>query len=481
MPPFSTVGAAQYHEAKFQSQMSVKTRKLRVHSVVDICTGRVSPAGSLLRQMTEQQKHELRKLQLGKDKILNYSCPVCDQRVYLSGSGTADSKVYHFKHFANLGDCPIKDGENLSREKLMQLMYNGAKESNQHKKLKSWLGNFLKLLESKGDFESSKIEKRITSLRDRMLWRQPDVSCTYKGKRLVFELQLNPTFVEVISGREQFYHDEKTFICWLFDDFDPCNTDLSERDIFWLNKSNAFVLSDETMRLSEQNQDLYIECYYVKPVMEDGRIKNEWVRRILPFSDLSLSEGYYKPFYFDSDAARVELQKSVLVPEFISYILGTGRKELGYHERNAMDAKFIQKFGDLCPKFPMPQDFSKGFINIVDAINFLKHGVTGDMFNAYDNIKQYTNQIIQNYSEFGYLFINSVAKLRPDFKRDELSDKLRLKVMDFWNGHKLAIKEGRNDGQDRSYNSIIGIIYPELSEYLTPPTAISEKNDTSGM
>lgn len=284
--------------------MRVKNRQLRVHSVVDIRTGKISPTGSLLRQMTEQQKHELRKLQLGKDKILNYACPVCDQRVYLSGSGAANSKVYHFKHFANLGDCPIKDRESLSREKLMQLMYNGAKESDQHKKLKSWLGNFLKSVENKGDFVNSNIEKRITALHDRMLWRQPDVSCTYKGKRIVFELQLNPTFVEVISGREQFYHNEKTFICWLFDEFDPNNTDLSERDIFWLNKTNAFVISAETMQLSEQKQDLYIECNYVNPVMVEGRIKNEWVRCIIPFSDLSLNEGYYKPLYFDSDAAR---------------------------------------------------------------------------------------------------------------------------------------------------------------------------------
>jgi hypothetical protein len=450
----------------------VKIRQLRVDKVVDIRTGKISPAGSLLRQMTEQQKHELRKLQLGKgkDRVLNYNCPVCDQSVYLSGSGTADSKVYHFKHFAKLGDCPIKDGENLTREKLLQLMYNGAKESDQHKRLKSWLGNFLKSLESNGDFANANIEKRITSLRDRMLWRQPDVSCTYKGKWLVFELQLNPTFVEVISGREQFYHDEKTFICWLFDDFDPNNTDLSERDIFWLNKTNAFVISDETMRLSEQNQDLYIECNYVNPVMEDGRIKNEWVRRILPFSDLSLNEGYYKPFYFDSDAAREELQKSVLVPEFTSYLLGAGRSTIDYHERNAIDAKYIRKFGDLRPGQTMPKEFSKGFINIVDAINFMKHGVTGNMVNSYNNIKQYTNQIFQNYSEFGYFFIMALKKLRPDFKSEELSDKLRQKVKDFWKGYNLAVKEERDDGQDRSYNSILEIMYPELVEYLLPST-----------
>lgn len=461
--------------------MSVKSRQLRVHSVVDVRTGKILPAGSLLRQMTEQQKHELRKLQLGKEKVLNYACPVCDQRVYLSGSGSADSKVYHFKHFANLGDCPIKDGENLTREKLLQLMYNGAKESDQHKKLKSWLGNFLKSLEHHGTFANTNIEKRITSMRDRMLWRQPDVSCTYQGKRLVFELQLNPTFVEVISGREQFYHDEKTFICWLFDDFDSNNTDLSERDIFWLNKTNAFVISEETMRLSEQNQDLYIECNYVNPVMEDGRIKNEWVRRILPFSDLQLNEGYYKPFYFDSDVAREELQKSVLVPEFTSYLLGSERRTIDYYKRYDIDAKFIRKFGDLCPGYTLPKEFSRGFINIVDAINFMKHGVTGKMFNSYSNIKEYINQIFQNYSEFGYIFIMALKKLRPDFRSEELSDKLRQKVKDFWDGYKAAVTEGRDNGQDRSYNSILGIMYPELAEYLTLPTAFCEKDEKNGL
>jgi len=444
-----------------------KMQSLKVDNVVDTRTGKVFKSRYLLNQLTEQEKHELRSLQLGHNRILNYACPACDQKVYLSGSGRAGNKVYHFRHFPNLGDCPIKDGKSLSREDLLKYMYNGAKESDQHKRLKTWLGHFLISLENKGDFANTKIEKRITSASDRLLWRQPDVSTTYHGKRLVFELQLNGTFVEVIRGREKFYHDEKTFICWLFDDFDPKNSELSERDIFWLNKSNAFVISAETMRLSEQEQRLYLECYYVNPVIEDKKVKDEWVRCVILFSELLLQEGYYKPFYFDSDSVRDTLERQILVPEFINYLLGPNRKKFGYEEKNVNDARYIRMFDDMRPDLDMPQEFSKEFINIVDAIHFLKNDVTDAMFNSYTNIKQYTNQIIQNYSQFGFIYIMAVKKLRPDFKSDELGDKLKDKLDKFWKVYKAAVKEGKPDGQNRSYDAILGYLFPELIEYMT--------------
>lgn len=444
-----------------------KIRSLKVHSVVDVRTGKVTRARYLLSQMTEQEKHELRSLQLGKAKILNYACPACDQKVFLSGSGSEGKKTYHFKHFANLGDCPIKDDKNLSKEDLLKVMYNGAKESEQHKKLKNWLGQFLKSLEYKGEFSNTNIEKRITSQKDRIHWRQPDVSTIYQGKRVVFELQLNGTFVEVIRGREQFYQEEKTFICWLFDDFDPKNTDFGERDIFWLNKTNAFVISNETMRFSEQKQELYIECNYINPIIEDSKIKDVWVKCIIPFSELSLDEGYYKPVYFDSDSVRDTLHRKILVPEFISYLLGPERKKYGYEEKRVSDERYIRIFDGMRPDLVIPQEFSASFINIIDAINFLIHGETDTKFNKYKNIKDYINHIIHSYSEFGYIFIMAIKQYRPDFKSDELSDKLRAKVDKFWKSYKAAVKEGNPDGQNKSYNAILGYLFPELIEYLT--------------
>jgi len=449
--------------------MAAKQRNLKVHTVVDTRTGKVSIASSLLNRLSEQQKHELRTLQLGHDKILNYACPACDQAVYLSGSGGKDDKIYHFRHFPNLGDCPVKDGKGVSREDLLKMMYNGAKESDLHKKLKNWLGLFLESIENSAGFENARVEKRITSSTDRIHWRQPDVSCTYKGKGVVFELQLNGTFVEVIRGREQFYHEEKTYICWLFDKFDPNDTDLSERDIFWLNKSNAFAITEETMRLSEEKHDLYIECHYVNPIAVEDSIQDKWVSCIIPFSGLSLEEGYYKPFYFDSDSARKKLRSTLLVSGFIDYLLGPTRKRYCIDDSVANDNRYVSRFKTENDGFEMPADFSLGFVNVVDAIKFLKNGVTDAMYNNFSNVKQYTNQMIQNYPEFGVLYIMAVKKYLPDFKSDQLSDKLRNKVDVFWKAFKAAQKKGSADGQDRRYDSILEILFPELNEYLIPP------------
>lgn len=447
--------------------MANKLKNLKVHSVLDIRSGKVALARLILNQMSEQEKHELRSQQLGQQKILNYACPVCDQKVYLSGSGIDGKKVYHFKHFPNLGYCPLKERVGPSREDLLKMMYNGAKESDLHRNLKTWLGNFLKSLEHKGDFANTNIEKRITSLKEKLHWRQPDVSCTYKGKGLVFELQLNGTFVEVIRGREHFYNEEKTFICWLFDRFDPNDTDFGERDIFWLNKSNAFAITKEAMQLSEEKQELFIECHYVRPTSNGDEIKDSWEKCIIPFSSLTLMDGYFKPFYYDSDSERNRLREQILVSRFMDYLLGAERKNNSSIDRQTTDSQFVKRLRSIRPELEVPEELSIGFINIIDAIKFLKYGVTGAQFHSFNNIKNYTNQIIHFYPEFGYIFCMSVKTFLPDFKSDELGDKLKKKLETFWKGFKTAQKAGAPDEQDRSYDELLGILFPELMGYLS--------------
>jgi hypothetical protein len=48
----------------------------------------------------------------------------------------------------------------VSREDLLKMMYNGAKESDLHKKLKNWLGLFLESIENSAGFENAHVEKR---------------------------------------------------------------------------------------------------------------------------------------------------------------------------------------------------------------------------------------------------------------------------------------------------------------------------------
>ena len=435
---------------------------LRVYNVLDIRTGKVFDTQRFLAMMSDQEKHELRANQLGEDRILNYACPVCDQNVYLSGAGPSRKKVYHFKHFPQHGDCPLKERHDLSKDDIKRIMYNGAKESDQHKKIKNWIGNFLKGLEPQGDFARVRIEERIKSAEGKKHWRQPDVSCIYKDRRLVFELQLNRTFVEVIRGREDFYARENTFICWLFDGFNPHDTDFGERDIFWLNKSNAFAITEETMRLSEREKDFLVECHYVDPVIEGNIVKDVWISRIVSFSQLMLTEGYYKPFYFDSDAAKQKIARQLLTADFTNYMWGGIRKNLDNRERRERDSSFLKKFAFALKTQGLPDEASSGFVSILDALYFLKTEKVENLNRKFTNIKQFTNQIIYLYPEYGLIYCKAIKKYHPNFKREQLGDKLKKKVEDFWRKLQEEKREGKPDGQNNDYDSILQLLFPEL-------------------
>jgi hypothetical protein len=114
-----------------------------------------------------------------------------------------------------------------------------------------------------------------------------------------------------------------------------------------------------------------------------------------------------------------------------------------------------------------PEELSIGFINIVDAIKFLKYDVTSVTFHSFGNIKQYTNQIIQFYPEFGYIYCMAVKTYRPEFKSDELGDKLRCKLQSFWGELTAAQKSGAPDKQTRDFDGLLGIFFPELLSYLS--------------
>lgn len=435
---------------------------LRIHYVLNVNTGKTLDTEALLNSMSEQEKHVLRRELAGR-RTIKYTCPVCDQQVYLAGTV---KKVYHFKHFPNYGECLLKDNQLYTKEDIKKIIYNGAKESVRHKELKQWLGDFLKSLEPNGEFSECNIEKRITSAKGKKHWRQPDVSCSYNDKRLVFELQLNSTFIDVILGREEFYANEQTYICWLFDSFNPHVTKFGERDIFWPNKSNAFAITEETMRLSEKKGELMIECHYIEPFIDDTVIKDNWISQILPFSELSLKKGYYKPFYFDSDLAREKLKMHTLATDFLSYFFGT-RIKLEPSEQKENDDIFMVKFKNRLQKKNLPNTITTSFINILDALYFLKTGETDNLNHKFRNIKQFTNQILHLYPKHGVIFCMAIKKFLPNFKSEELGSKLKRKVQDFWQEFKTAEEQGKSTKQDKSYNPILTLLFPELKEYLT--------------
>ena len=186
-----------------------------------------------------------------------FACNVCGQvvglRVYKDHSG------YYFSHLYKSNDCPIKTGVNYSSGDILRMKYNGAKESNKHFEIKTYIA---KKLEDDPRFTDLEIEKVVKGNGWSKSWKKPDVSAKYKGKRLVFEIQLSTTYLDVIVNREFFYEEQKIPIFWIFSDFEPDNAKATHKDIFYNNWSNVLTIDQNSRELTENEGELFLTGYY---------------------------------------------------------------------------------------------------------------------------------------------------------------------------------------------------------------------------
>jgi hypothetical protein len=59
---------------------------------------------------------------------------------------------------------------------------------------------------------------------------------------------------------------------WFFNNKNMKKFRFSEKDIFYANKSNAFVITQETMMTSEKENKFLFECCYKVPFIENERV-----------------------------------------------------------------------------------------------------------------------------------------------------------------------------------------------------------------
>jgi len=236
-------------------------------------------------------------------------CSICNQPLKLCGGKVKTKQKLHFRHYQDSNDCPIKTSEKLSQPEIDCMRYNGAKESERHKQLKEFIYN--RLLQD-DRFKESAMEKVVKILNERKSWRKPDVSAVFEDKKIVFEIQLQTTFLNVIKDREDDYKNEHTFIMWFFDNNNMEKFRFSEEDIFYANNSNAYVITDKTIELSTQQNKFLFECYYKKPYIKDNKIVEIWSNQIISFDDLKFDNINYKVYYYDFDKEKKQLEELLL-------------------------------------------------------------------------------------------------------------------------------------------------------------------------
>lgn len=257
-------------------------------------------------------RNELQKAIKGI-RVPLFTCYFCGQNIKINGGGQT-MKVLHFAHKKDSDLCPIKTNTKFTKGEITGIKYNGAKESVLHFKTKNLIKGFLEL---NNDFSEIKVEKVVKSNTNYLEWKKPDISTIYKNANVVFEIQLSTTFLSVIVDREFFYKENQTYILWVFKNFEieEFKQRFTEKDVFYSNNRNAFVLDDEAINLSKQKNDLYLLCYYQKPYIENLKIKYYWGFEYICFNQLTFDEVNYKIFYFDVNKEEEKVYNEILATE----------------------------------------------------------------------------------------------------------------------------------------------------------------------
>lgn len=264
-------------------------------------------------------------------------CIVCKQYIKLRGFPES-KKIFHFAHLRDSEDCPIKTENKFTREEILRIKFNGAKESKLHILLKNQIAKSLNLNKAldKGITEVH-IEKVYKDKKITAQWKKPDITAKYKIKDLVFELQLSTTFLSVIVERELFYKKNKTFVLWIFNKFehDSEKRKFTQSDVFYNNNHNAYEYTREEYRSSQVARDLILKCHFEEPFIEGGKIEIKLTEKLISLNDLNFDEDNFSVFYFDYKKRRAELENELLVKKsvFLNLIeTSTVDEVIGYFE-----------------------------------------------------------------------------------------------------------------------------------------------------
>jgi len=251
-----------------------------------------------------------------------YLCSYCKIPVKICGGEGLKKQSLHFRHMRHSAECIFDCRKELSKEEVLRIKFNGAKESFEHEFLKNKIGNILD--NSINPPLKVEIEKVY---RDKLIsneWRKPDVLAHYSDKRIAFELQISTTFINVIIDRDEFYRSHNTYLLWIFDVFytEFEKQTFSQTDILIANNYNVFVFDNEVQVLSEYAKKMYLKCYYIDYSIENNHLSNpDWKLEIITMDDLQYKEDY-SIYYFDSKGKREQL----LIQSESAKTIGNGRK-----------------------------------------------------------------------------------------------------------------------------------------------------------
>lgn len=256
----------------------------------------------------EQCRSAIKKL---REPIL--VCDTCGQLIQISGGIGDFTKKTHFKHAKDSEDCPLKTDSNISVDEILRRKFNGQVEGSLHINTKNQIAFYLlKNKENNRGITNVEVEKVHKSKLDYKKWKKPDITSIFNNKSLVFEVQLATTFLDVIIERQLFYKENKTYILWIFKEFEneEDKQKFTQKDIFYSNNRNAFVFDDYAIELSERHQNLILACHFQRPIINNLILEYKWEVQYISLNDLTFDENF-KIYFFNVEVEEEKLKSEL--------------------------------------------------------------------------------------------------------------------------------------------------------------------------
>lgn len=288
-----------------------KRRPLKILEVMDIQTGQRYPSNYFLSGDDGSIFKLRRELSDAfENGVKTLVCPLCISCLKLRGGEGTDKKQLHFYHIHDSKDtiCPLDEGEYIDHEAMRAIIYNGVKESDRHKFIKNFIAT---ILCADNSFSNVEVEE-LFSQRKKNERRKPDVQSNFREKTVVFEVQLSSDFLTVISAKERYYRSKGAYLIWIFDKFslEKERQNFTEKDIFYSNNRNAFLLDKISIEASIASNKLHLLVIFERPFVEDGAIKFSMEHKRITIDDIFFSDEF-TVFYNDFETQFEECKQYI--------------------------------------------------------------------------------------------------------------------------------------------------------------------------
>lgn len=269
-------------------------------------------------QSAEEIARVSRKMsEAGISGRLYWTCGECRHRVKMAHRTINGKESLFFIHANRHPECPWFHQSTTSRDIFPEektLLYSDELISSQEEyKPKSieLKEKIFSLLTSSSSEEMGVtdvwMDEIIRSKVPYMRWRRPDISFSYKGRKIVVELQKKSHTLDTLVDRDVFFRLNDIHIIWMFGSESDSSYDymrkVNYKNTMFDNHRNVFVFDKEAQAISEEKDILCLKCNWLNE-NDEWQFKMEKSGtngKIVTLDALTYEDEFCKPFFYDAN------------------------------------------------------------------------------------------------------------------------------------------------------------------------------------